>query len=91
MASSRPTQRFSIPKVLAVTLLACGPNPSPPPDGGPLADAGPMADAGPVDCSNPYVTDGGYGFRCACCEAACGSGNGCGAYGSPPTLCECLV
>jgi len=67
--SSKPTRRrFLIPKLLAVTIIACGAPPSPKDAG---ADSGLMVDAG-GDGGQPLLPDGG--LDCSGCTAGCEDG-----------------
>ncbi len=87
MSSAKPTKRFTLPKVLAVTLMACtGPHPTP--DGGPepVVDAGTYPDGG-VDCSTALAAES---FNCECCNAVCEPE--CGTVvGFGPNQCACLI
>lgn len=85
-------RRFSIPKVLAVTVFACGsPNLSRT-DAGTRADAGQMAqlDAGQDEDAGPC---GGSFFDCNCCGSAdCRGGFECASVGRPEDagVCACV-
>jgi hypothetical protein len=77
MSDSKAPKRFALPKVLAVTLLSCGP-------AGPRVQ---LADGGSVDCSNVNIDST---FNCACCNLTCN--NECSVPGGTAgSQCTCLV